>query len=203
MLNILVQGSEDSHGDTEVVGFNALQFTDNERQQIGRHDRRSIELDSLPLATGNLRVHLRLRRNVHVTQTSHLLIRNQRNRKLRLERRLIETRERSARIGRLHLRRSDITGTAVGGLVRRAIETGHVIVQNTGEGLLQLGLGASGDSLGEADGGDLLVLVVGEGGGGGDDSAIDEDVAGVDFEFVGVEGDGGGVFIDVETTQLA
>jgi hypothetical protein len=66
-----------------------------------------------------------------------------------------------------------------------------------------LGLGAGGNGLGEADGGDLFVLVVGEGGGGGDDGAIDEDVAGMDFEFVGVEGDGVGVLVDIETSQLA
>lgn len=66
-----------------------------------------------------------------------------------------------------------------------------------------MGLGAGGDGLAEADGGDLFVLVVGEGRGGGDDAAIDEDVAGVDFEFVGVEGDGGGVFVDVETTPFS
>lgn len=66
-----------------------------------------------------------------------------------------------------------------------------------------MGLGAGGDGLGEADGGDLLLLVVGEGGGGGDDGAIDEDVTGVDFEFVGVEGDGVGVLVDVETSLLA
>lgn len=66
-----------------------------------------------------------------------------------------------------------------------------------------MGFGAGGNSLGEADCSDLFVLVVGEGGGGGDDGAIDEDVAGMDFEFVGVEGDGVGVLVDVETSQLA
>lgn len=66
-----------------------------------------------------------------------------------------------------------------------------------------MGLGSSGDGLREADGGDLFVLVVGKGGGGGDDDAIDEDVAGMDFEFVGVEGDGAGVFVDVETGEFS
>lgn len=50
-----------------------------------------------------------------------------------------------------------------------------------------MGFGASGESLVEADGGDLFVLIVGEDGGGGDDGAINEDVARMDFEFVGVE----------------
>ena len=81
---------------------------------------------------------------------------------LGLEGRLIETGESSASIGRFHLSSGDVLVATVLALVARTVETSHVGVEGTLEGLCKSSLVAGGDGVGERDGGSLSVLIVGK-----------------------------------------
>ena len=64
---------------------------------------------------------------------------------------------------------------------------------------MQLGLAAGGDGLVEGDGGGLRVVIVADLGRGCNRGRAVGDLARVDINFHGVEGDGGGVLVDMQT----
>lgn len=194
VLNILIRGSIDTDGDAESLRLDVVEVADNEGEQVSRHDRGGVELHSL-LAAGNLG----LTGDVHVAQTCHALVCHQGHGELGLQGGLVEAGEGAAGISRLHLGGGNVLGLTIGSLVGGAVETGHVVVELTSEGQLQLGGGTGGDGVGELDGRNLLVLVEGDLGVGGHDGALGGDDGIVDLDLVGVERDGGGIFSDVET----
>lgn len=98
MLNVLVWGSVDSDRNSELVGLNIVELSNDEGEKIRRHLWRFVELDSLLVS-----LDLSLRSNIHVAQAGEVLVRDQSDCEFCLQCRFIETRESSSGISRFHL----------------------------------------------------------------------------------------------------
>jgi hypothetical protein len=142
VFNVLAGRSVDAAGDAVRARLDVVELTDDEGQQVSRHERRRVEVNSLLGSARNLGLDLRLGSNIHVTQTGEILLGDENNGKLGLERRFVETWERSPRIGGLHLRRGEDTLCAVVSLEGGAVEAGHFVVELAGEGDFELRLAA-------------------------------------------------------------
>ena len=159
MVNVLVRGAEDADGKAELVGLVDLELTNDECKEVSRHQRGLVEGDGLALLAGHGRVNLLLAGNVHVAQTSHLVVGDEGDSVGGLQCGLVEAGEGSTGVCGLHLGGGHVCILAVGSLVRRAVESSHVVVQAASELVVESGLCSGGDGLIELDLGGLRVLV--------------------------------------------
>ena len=113
MIEILIGGTPHSDGDSEVVGLVVLEVSNDEGQEVGRHDGCLVVCDGLALLASNLGVNLFFGSNIHVTQADQVLVSNQSDGECRLESRLVETGECSASISSLELGGGDVLCVAL------------------------------------------------------------------------------------------
>lgn len=149
-------------------GLDVLKVANSPGQEVGAHDRAALERDNLLVGTGGLGF-----LDGHVGEGDLVLGDLNGEIKGGLEVGLVEAGEGAASIARLELGAEHVVelvvpGNAGGGrgsgLVLGAVETGHVVVELTGELEGQGDIVGDGKILGEGDGGALGLGVLGEGG---------------------------------------
>jgi hypothetical protein len=204
-------GGVDTDGDLLAVvaslsvGFNVLEVTDSLGQDVGTHDRRSLEGDHVPAILGGLGL-----LDKHVAQSN--LVDGDLNLKVKggLEVGLVEAGEGSASIAGLELGAQHVVPVVVAGhgsgggggrLALAAVETSHLVVDDTLEFNGDGSLLGDGQLLVEGDGGTLGLLIVAETGGLGSLGAlgvVETDGGLEEFELQGVENDVPGGLDDLE-----
>lgn len=124
--------------------------------------------------------------HIHIAQAGILLVRDQCDSKLSLQGWLVETRERSSTIGRLHLRSGHDSCAAICILVGRAVKTSHLIIEISSEGDVDLSLASLRNRLLEGDLRGLEVLAVSDVGRGADGGLARSDLGAVDVDSEGL-----------------
>lgn len=168
VLDIVAGRSIDSHGDSEIARLDVVELADNKGKQVCRHEGRGVEVDSLSGSAGDLGRDLRLRGDIHVAQARQVLVRNERDGELCLERGLVKAGQGSAGVRGLKLGARQDTLGAVWSLVCGAVETGHLVVELASEvdGQLHLGVLCERVRAAKVELGDLGSFIVRDGRGG-------------------------------------